>query len=236
MRIEFHADLDRLTAEAGEMCAIAGDLIQCATTALVETDAQPVDKMLVDLERLDRLRDRVIDRAFALLALQAPVARDLRVVVSSIQIAAAADRMGGLANNVAKVVRRHHPEPAVPTAALSHLTAMAQVAVELARSVQAAVATCDVAQARRILAGDETMNDLHRQLFVLLLDSRWPHGAAAAADAALLGRFYERFADQAVDIARRVVFQGCGRVGTVGDISQTRQLHQAVGHEEVKPR
>jgi phosphate transport system protein len=137
------------------------------------------------------------------------------VVVSSIQIAAAADRMGRLANNVAKVVRRHHPDPAVPTAALSHFTAMAQVAVELARSVQAAVATCDVAQARRILADDDTMNDLHRQLFVLVLDSRWPHGAAAA-DVALLGRFYERFADQAVDIACRVVFQGSGRIGTVG--------------------
>src|ERR1700709_2546055 len=107
MRIEFHADLDRLTAEAGEMCAIAGDLIQCATTALVETDAQRAEKMLVDLARLDRLRDRVIHRAFALLALQAPVARDLRVVVSSIQIAAAADRMGGLANNGAKGRRRH---------------------------------------------------------------------------------------------------------------------------------
>ena len=140
MRIEFHADLDRLTAEVGEMCAIAGDVIQCATAALVETDARRAEKVLVDLERLDRLRDRVIDRAFALLALRAPVARDLRVVVSSIQIAAAADRMGGLANNVAKVVRRRHPEPAVPTAALSHFTAMAQVAVELARSLQAAVA------------------------------------------------------------------------------------------------
>ena len=68
------------------------------------------------------------------------------------------------------------------------------------------------------------MNDLHRQLFVLVLDRRWPHGAAAAADVALLGRFYERFADQAVDIARRVVFQGCGRIGTLGAISQTRQL------------
>jgi phosphate transport system protein len=136
--------------------------------------------VLVDLERLDGLRDRVIDRAFALLALQAPVARDLCVVVSSIQIAAAADRMGGLANNVAQVVRRHHPEPAVPTAALSHFTAMAQLAVELARSVQAAVATCDVAQARRILADDDTMNDLHRQLFVLVLDSRWPPRALIA--------------------------------------------------------
>ena len=48
------------------------------------------------------------------------------------------------------------------------------------------------------------------------VDSRWPHGAAAASDVALLGRFYERFADQAVDIARRVVFQLSGRVGTVG--------------------
>jgi phosphate transport system protein len=105
----------------------------------------------------------------------------------------------------------------VPTAALSHFTAMAQVAVELARSVQVAVATCDVTQARRILANDETMNALHRQLFILVLDRRWPHGAAAAADVALLGRFYERFADQAVDIARRVVFQGCGRDRTLDD-------------------
>ncbi|MGY4648628.1 phosphate signaling complex protein PhoU [Mycobacterium sp. URHB0021] len=216
MRTEFHADLDRLTAEVAEMCAIACDLIQCATTALVETDVHLAEKVLLDLHGLDRLRDRATDRAFALLALQAPVARDLRVVVSSIQIAAAADRMGGLANNVAKVVRRHHPEPAVPTSALSHFTAMAQVAVELARRVQAAVATCDAAQARRILADDDMMNDLHRQLFVLVLDSRWPHGAAAAADVALLGRFYERFADQVVDIARRVVFQSSGRIGAVG--------------------
>lgn len=77
-------------------------------------------------------------------------------------------------------------------------------------------ATCDVPQTRRILADDDTMNDLHRQLFVLVLDSQLPHGAAAAADVALLSRFYERFADQSVDIARRVVFQGCGRIGTVG--------------------
>lgn len=215
MRIEFHADPDRLTAEVGEMCAIAGDLIQCATTALVETDAQRAEQVLVDLERLDRLRagDRPCVRAAGVASAGgAGLARG----VSSIQIAAAADRMGGLANNVAKVVRRHHPEPAVPTAALSHFTAMAQVAVELARSVQAAVATCDVAQARRPLADDDAMNDLHRQLFVLVLDSRWPHGAAAAADVALLGGFYERFADQAVDIACRVVFQGSGRIGTVG--------------------
>ena len=65
MRIEFHADLDRLTAEVGEMCAIAGDVIQCATAALVETDARRAEKVLVDLERLDRLRDRVIDRVRA---------------------------------------------------------------------------------------------------------------------------------------------------------------------------
>ena len=140
MRIEFHADLDRLTAEVGEMCAIAGDVIQCATAALVETDARRAEKVLVDLERLHRLRDRVIDRAFALLALRAPVARDLRVVVSSIQSAAAADRMSGLANNGAKVFAGTTTRGCGATAALSHFTAMAQVAVELARSLQAAVA------------------------------------------------------------------------------------------------
>jgi phosphate transport system protein len=207
MRTGFHAELDRLSAELGEMCRVAGTLVEFATTALVDADLPAAERVLTELAHLDTLDARVRDRAFALLALQAPVARDLRTVVSALQIAADADRMGGLAANVAKIARRRHPESAVPEPAGELFVEMGSVAVQLANRVESAVITGDVEQARRIRDGDDVMDDLHRRLFGLLTDQRWPHGTAAAADVILLGRFYGRFADHAVEIARRIVFR-----------------------------
>jgi phosphate transport system protein len=211
MRVAFHAELDRLAAELGDMCELVADIMQCATAALVHADLVPAKQVTVDLQRLDKLNGRVSDRAFALLALQAPVAHDLRVVVSAIQIAADADRMGGLAANVAKVARRHHPETAVPTEAIDHFAEMGRIAVELANCLHTAVLTGDVELARRIRDDDAVMEGLHAHLFTLASDGRWTHGSAAAADMILLGRFYGRFADHAAEIARRIVFQAHGQ-------------------------
>lgn len=212
MRVVFQAELDRLSAELGDMCELVADIMQCATAALVRADLEPAKQVTVDLPRLHELNGRVNDRAFAVLALQAPVAHDLRVVVSAIQIAADADRMGGLAANVAKVARRHHPETAVPPEALDHFTEMGRIAVELANHLHIAVLNGDAELARRIRDDDAVMEGLHAQLFTLASDGRWTHGSAAAADMILLGRFYGRFADHAAEIARRVVFQEHGRI------------------------
>jgi phosphate transport system protein len=212
MRVAFHAELERLSAELGDMCELVADIMQCATAALVRADMELAKQVTVDLQRLDELNGRVNDRAFALLALQAPVARDLRVVVSAIQMASSADRMGGLAANVAKVARRHHPATAVPAEALDHFTEMGRIAVELANHLHIAVLNGDVELARRIRDDDAVMEDLHAQLFALASDDRWTHGCAAAADMILLGRFYGRFADQAAEIARRILFQEQGRI------------------------
>lgn len=220
MRTEFHAELDRLTAELAEMCASAAVLVDSATEALVHADLPSAERVAAELAHLDMLDARARDRAFSVLARQAPVARDLRRVVSAIQIAADADRMGGLAANVAKIARRHHPESAVPDPAGQYFVHMGRIAVELAEGAQIAVMTGDVERARHIQNGDDVMNDLHRRLFGLLTDRQWPHGTAAAADVVLLGRFYERFADHAVAIGRRVVFQSTGHVPTRhGDVS-----------------
>jgi phosphate transport system protein len=77
--------------------------------------------------------------------------------------------------------------------------------------VQSAVLTGDVDHAQRVQHDDEAMDDLNRGLFGLLTDLRWAHGTASAVDVVLLGRFYERFADHAVEIARRIVFRSTGR-------------------------
>ncbi|ABM14005.1 MULTISPECIES: phosphate signaling complex PhoU family protein [Mycolicibacterium] len=210
MRTEFHQALDRLTVDLAEMCGRAAALMQAASAALLEADIRRADTVAFDLKRLTRLGNAVHDRAYCLLALQAPVARDLRVVVSALYIAADADRMGGLASNVARAARRRDPDRVVPHDVHDLFAGMAATAIELAGLAQSTVRTGDPALAWRVCDGDEQMNELHRQLFSRLMGPRWRHGPTVAADLVLVGRFYERFADHAVEIARRVHFQATG--------------------------
>ncbi len=70
--------------------------------------------------------------------------------------------------------------------------------------------TQDPEKAARIQEEDDAMDDLHRHLFSVLMDREWKHGVTAAVDVTLLSRFYERFADHAVEVARRVIFQVTG--------------------------
>ena len=72
----------------------------------------------------------------------------------------------------------------------------------------------DVDAARGMEEEDDEMDDLHRHLFTVLMSPEWSHGVAAAVDVTLLGRFYERFADHAVAVARRVVFTVTGKMPT----------------------
>jgi phosphate transport system protein len=88
---------------------------------------------------------------------------------------------------------------------------MGRIAVELGNSARDAVLTGDPYQAAQIRHEDDAMDELHRHLFTILMDREWKHGVAAAVDITLLGRFYERFADHAVQVGRRVVFQVTGR-------------------------
>jgi phosphate transport system protein len=152
-----------------------------------------------------------VEDAFVLLALQQPVAGDLRAIVSAIQIAADLDRMGALALHVAKIARRRHPAHALPEQVNGYFAEMGRVAVELGNAAQQAVLSCDPDKAARIDEEDDAIDELHRQLFSGLMSHEWKHGVAVAVDVTLLGRFYERFADHAVEIGRRVIFRATGQ-------------------------
>lgn len=210
MRTTFHAELDQLSADLGAMCATAGSIMTSATAAVVHGDEGAPQRVRAELQHLGALNQRIQDRTLVLLARQAPVARELRFVVSAIRIAGDADRMGGLAAHIAEVAERRAPAPAIPADTIEHFAEMGRVAVELADRAHRALADLDADAAREVGLADDEMNDLHRRLFTLVSDATWTHGAAAAVDVALLGRFYERFADHAVDIARRVVFEATG--------------------------
>ena len=87
---------------------------------------------------------------------------------------------------------------------------MGRIAVDLGNSAKDVVLSRDSTQAAQISRDDDAMDQLHNELFRVLMDREWKHGAAAAVDVTLLGRFYERFADHAVEIGRRVVFEATG--------------------------
>ncbi|OJZ71953.1 phosphate transport system regulatory protein PhoU [Mycobacterium paraffinicum] len=211
MRSAFHHQLETLTQELGAMCAMAGEAIGLATEALLKADLVLAERVIAGQADIVAVNTGAEETAFALLALQAPVATDLRAVVSAIGIAADAQRMGGLAVHVADIARMRHPHTAVPDDVRRHIAEMGGVAEQLAGGAREVLLAQDPRGAAQIRRDDDAMDELHHQLLTALMDPGWRHGVAAAVDVTLLGRFYERFADHAVQIARRVIFQATGR-------------------------
>ncbi|MCZ8377981.1 phosphate signaling complex protein PhoU [Mycobacterium sp. CPCC 205372] len=222
MRTAYHEQLDSLTSQLGEMCGLAGSAMERATQALLQADLVLAEQVISDHEQISALSVRAEESAFVLLALQAPVAGDLRSVVGSIQIVADVDRMGALALHVAKIARRRHPQHVLPEEVNGYFAEMGRVAVELGNAAQEVLITRDPEKAARIQEEDDAMDDLHRHLFTVLMDREWKHGVTAAVDVTLLSRFYERFADHAVEVARRVIFQVTGTYPTEEQIPTPR--------------
>ena len=209
MRTVYHEKLSELADRLGTLCGLAGAAMERATRALLQADLASAEQVISDHDQIVALGTRAEESAVTLLALQQPVAGELRNIVSWVQIVADVDRMGALAVHVAKIARRRHPDHVLPAEVEGCFTEMGRVAVKLANTAQEVLVTRDPDKAARIREQDDEMDELHRQLFTVLMDREWKHGIAAV-DAALLGRFYERFADHAVEIGRRVVFQTTG--------------------------
>lgn len=210
MRTAFHDQLNALTQSIADMCDLAGTAMERATRALLDADIVAAEAVISGHEDLVVREVQAEADAFALLALQAPVAGDLRVVVSSLQNVADLERMGALALHVAKTARRRHPAHAIPENLNGYFAEMARIAVDIGRDVKDVVLSRDPDKAAKLAEDDDAMDVLHRDLFSVLLNHRWPFPVATAVDVTLLGRYYERFADHAVEIGRRVIFQITG--------------------------
>jgi phosphate transport system protein len=173
---------------------------------LLNADLSQAEQVIASDVRLDEMRSNAEKVALELLALEAPVASDLRTVVSAIWIVADLQRMGALAIHVAKAARRRHPAHVIPAEIRPIIERMGRVGVHLADQAGVVLRERDVDLARQLEVEDDLMDDLQRELFAAMLAPNWRHGVAPAVDIALLARFYERFADHAVAVARRVVF------------------------------
>lgn len=212
MREAYHVELENLATKLADMSAQVADAMERATKAMLESDLELAERVISDDALVDDARADCEEQAYALLALQAPVATDLRIVLAAIHAAESLERMGDLALHVAKATRRRHPEPVLPDNVRPYFADMGKIDVRLARRVERIIKTRDIEAARSLEADDDQVDDIHRHLFSVIMDKDWEHGVATAVDVTLLGRFYERYADHAVSVARRMVFVVTGRM------------------------
>ncbi|MFC9257105.1 phosphate signaling complex protein PhoU [Amycolatopsis thailandensis] len=216
MREAYHVELEQLAENLASMSLQVADAMERATRALLEVDLGLAEQVISDDAKVDDARAECEEQAYALLALQAPVATDLRTVLAAIHAAESLERMGDLALHVAKAARRRHPDPVLPEAVRGDFAKMGEVGVNLARQVEQVIKSKDVEAARTIESDDDEVDEIHKHLFTVIMDRDWDHGVAAAVDVTLLGRFYERFADHAVSVARRMIFVVTGKMPGYG--------------------
>jgi phosphate transport system protein len=189
-----------------EITHLAGSAINHATQALLDADLTAAEGVITGDAAIDELYAQIESDAFDLLARQQPVASDLRVVIASLRMVADVERMGDLALHIAKVARRRYPASAIPPELQATVLEMGQVAQRICAKCSSVIAGRDLTMAAELERDDDVMDGLHRRLFSTLLDDAWDGGIETAIDVTLCGRYYERFCDHAVSVARRVHF------------------------------
>ena len=205
MREDFSLKLSQIDEALVAMSELVGKAISHATFALLEDDLQSAEKVIAGDERINDLNAEVEEMSTRIAALQAPVATDLRLVMGAIRMAGSLERMGDLAVHIAKQVRLRYPSPSIPVELKGTFEKMGRAASRIVEQTGEVIATRNTTLADEMKKYDDTLDDLHRELFTVVLSDDWKHGVEAAIDVTLLSRFYERFGDHAVSVARRVI-------------------------------
>ncbi|WP_263118150.1 phosphate signaling complex protein PhoU [Cellulomonas sp. RIT-PI-Y] len=206
MREIFDAELKQLGDDLVAMSRRVEHAITAAGEALARQDLNLAESVIADDLAIDALERDLDERCVLLLAQQQPVATDLRVVVSALRMSATLERMGDLARHVAQVARRSYPHTAVDPALAAVFAEMNEAAVRVAAKTTEVLQSHDLEVAAAILAEDDRLDHLHEETFRVLLGSGWTGTPQQTVDVTLLGRYYERFGDHAVSIAKRITF------------------------------
>jgi phosphate transport system protein len=206
MRNAYTDQLDSIRDDLLTMARLVREAVVEGTAALLQGDVLRAERVISADAQIDTLREQIEEHSFELLSLQNPVAGDLRMLVASLRMVSEFERMGDLAVHIAKIARLRVPDVAVPNQVVPMIARMAAVAEVMIGKVEHIIAASDVEAAKDLEEIDQEMDLLRRNSFRELLGSDWTHGVEPAVDIALLGRYYERIADHAVSIARRVVF------------------------------
>jgi phosphate transport system protein len=198
-------DVRAVNDELVQMTRLVGSAMNRATQALLDADLTLAESVIAADSQVDILAGDVEERCMDLISTAPPEDRDLPALIGTLRIAASLERMGDLAEHVAKQARLRYPRLSIPTELRGTFAEMGGLAEAIVSKTGAVIATRNVNLTADIARHDEEVDRLHRELFTIVLTPGWSHGVEAAIDVTLLSRYYERYADHAVSVARRVV-------------------------------
>jgi len=212
MRTSYHEELDSILDRLVHMAELVEVAIREGAESLLTADLTRAESVISNDVQLDKMHEEMEYKCLSLLALQAPVAGELRIIVSAIRVVFELARMGDLAVHVAKIARLRYPNHAVPARFEDSFREMAAIAIEIVRLARVSLQERDAKGAEQLVAIDERMDLLRREQFTMLLGDNSDISIEGAVDVALLGRYFERFADHAVAVGRRVIYIITGQV------------------------
>lgn len=210
MRTSYREHLDAFAHDLIIMSDMVRDIMIQASDALLRGSLESAETALSLAEPLEEVRVRCDERAVELLALEGPVARDLRQVISSIYIVEDFDRMGALAMHIARAARRRHPDPAIPASLVGYFEEFSRLTQDMAEKTRDLLVDPDADVAMVLSDEDDAVDDLNDHLLTMLTQREWNHSTREAVDTAMLSRFYERYGDHCVNVAARIVYLTTG--------------------------
>jgi phosphate transport system protein len=229
MRQTYHGQLDELRVDVVRLGLMATDAIAAGTDAFLEADLAGADGVIHADKAIDDLTHSIEERCYTTLARQQPMASDLRMVVAVLRTIHEIERTGDLMVNVAKTTRRLYPVE-LPDPIRRIIEQMGhQAGVQLRLSIEA-FAESDTVRATALEDMDDVMDDLQRELFrtIFALGKADEAGLQQMVQVALVGRFYERMADHAVNIGERVTYMVTGEMPGV-DSGDTTAGDESLG-------
>jgi phosphate transport system protein len=206
IRSVFQEELDGVSQSLVDLAHMVSDSVHKATQSLISADLQLAEEVISYDGKIDNYQHELDSRIIDIIARQQPVASDLRALVTALRMSADLERMGDLAHHIAKVARLRHPNSAVPNELHDTIQQMGIVAENISRKVATVIESRNTLLALEVEKDDDEMDKLHREVISALTGSSWNKGVDSAIDLTLLGRYYERYADHAVSVARRVYF------------------------------
>ncbi|MDJ0357908.1 phosphate signaling complex protein PhoU [Paenarthrobacter sp. PH39-S1] len=211
MRKIFQAELQQIGAELIEISQLVTEAVEKATRAFQGADIELAQDVIAADARIDFLQNGLDERAIDVLALQGPVASDLRMIVGSLRMSASLERMGDLARHVAQLARLRYPATVIPESLRPTFAELARLDLKISRQVTELLDTRDLALVTEIQAAKTGVSDLHRSVFKAIAVPGWQETPAMTVDVALASRYFERFSDHGVSVARKVAYLVTGQ-------------------------
>lgn len=232
MRTVYQEQMRTFAHELAVMADKVRGMMSSACDALFNEDIDVAEQVLSAVESMEELRQSAESRSFELLALEGPVARDLRQVVSGTYIVEDLSRMSTLAVHIARTARRRHPESAVPDSTRPYFREMARLVDGIGGKLHDVLVSYDPEEAMELALDDDAVDDLHEHMFHITGRKEWPYPVSAAVDVTLLSRYFERYSDHAVNIGTRVVYLATGKRPHEYELSRRTEEQQETMREQ----